>query len=206
MPASEQPPSNSLGIQDYLSLGYLYLLALGMVSESVYYGLLGVPILSYSDVLDVLLSPLTQMERQPQLFIVLLLATATAFAVLTLARRRHAQRSETDAGYREKLGAEGIAANSLKLQRMQFVLPAFVVFSGYLGFAMGAGRSQAARMADGVLRTDHRVVFANDTTARVRIIGSNSGYLFYVKEGATSVAVSPIKETVRTIQRLEEEP
>ena len=67
-PADEPRPAGEYGLQDYLSFGYLYLLLLGIVSESIYYGLLGVSVLSYSDVLDVLLSPLTQLENEPALF------------------------------------------------------------------------------------------------------------------------------------------
>jgi len=45
-------------IQDYLSLGYIYLLLLGICRELIFYGMMDINIFSYSSVLDVMLSPL----------------------------------------------------------------------------------------------------------------------------------------------------
>jgi len=42
-------------IQDYLSLGYLYLLILGIFKDAVFYGYLGVNFINYASVQDILL-------------------------------------------------------------------------------------------------------------------------------------------------------
>ncbi|NJK83951.1 MAG: hypothetical protein HC912_09240 [Saprospiraceae bacterium] len=60
----QQAPTMNISlntVQDYLSIGYLYLLILGILSDSIYYGMLGINILSYSTILDVLLSPIVKL-------------------------------------------------------------------------------------------------------------------------------------------------
>jgi hypothetical protein len=46
-------------IQEALSLGYVYLLILGIIHNAIYYNMLGVNYLEYSSILDVLISPVS---------------------------------------------------------------------------------------------------------------------------------------------------
>jgi hypothetical protein len=198
--------TTDLNIQDYLSLGYLYLLAIGIGSETLYYGLLGVNVLGYSDVLDVLLSPLAQLENEPALFATIFVTSLGMLLNIAYLRKRHARRSATDAAYQERLGAERIAETTRRLAFMQSLAPAIVIFAGYIGYSGGAGVNLAKRMAEGAMRTDHTLTFTDGEQINARLIGSNSGYIFYVPEKGTRVAISPIKETIRRIERLAETP
>ena len=54
---SENKATNRRSIQDYLSLGYVYLVVVGIILDAIFYGILGINIIHYSSVLDVLLSP-----------------------------------------------------------------------------------------------------------------------------------------------------
>jgi uncharacterized membrane protein len=49
----------NLGFQEYLSIGYLYLVILGVVSESIFYKMLGINILYFASLSDILTAPLT---------------------------------------------------------------------------------------------------------------------------------------------------
>ncbi len=55
---SEIKESTQRSIQDYLSLGYLYLVVVGILFDAIFYGILGINIIHYSSILDVLLSPI----------------------------------------------------------------------------------------------------------------------------------------------------
>ncbi len=205
MPLSD---SDSLGasvpfaLQDVVSIGYLYLLAVGLVSDSIYYGFLGITILSYSDVLDVLLSPITYLEREPRFFLVIVGMTIGVTAVIAWQRRRHARKA-TDAAYIERLGGEEKVSHTTRnLRRMQVIIPAIVIFAGYAGYAAGAGKPLAARIADGTLRPDHRLAFANGDTVQARVLGSNSNFIFYLRDGSRRVTISPFKENVAAIEAL----
>ena len=50
---------DKLGLQDYFYIGYLYLIILGIVSDSIFYGIFGVSYLNYTTILDALISPIS---------------------------------------------------------------------------------------------------------------------------------------------------
>ena len=59
-------------IQGIVTLGYIYLILMGILNESLYYNQLGVNILNYSDVLDILISPIAKMTSSTAGFAVFL--------------------------------------------------------------------------------------------------------------------------------------
>lgn len=201
-PAAEPAAVVPFALQDVVSIGYLYLLAVGLVSDSIYYGFLGITILSYSDVLDVLLSPVTYLEREPRFFLVIVAMTIGVTAQIAWQRRRHARRASEPA-YIERLGGEDkVVQTSRNQRRMQVILPAIVIFAGYAGYAAGAARPLAQRLAAGTLTPDHRLAFADGDTVQARVLGSNSNFIFYVRDGSRRVTISPFKENVAAIEAL----
>jgi len=72
--------SSQMNIQDYLSLGYIFLLILGVFHDTIYYKFLGINILEYSSVLDVLISPVSVIAGNLKLAVALI--GAIIFAIL----------------------------------------------------------------------------------------------------------------------------
>jgi hypothetical protein len=59
-------------IQGLLPLGYLYLIILGLLKESILFYQLGVNILKYSSITDILISPIADMASSPILIIIII--------------------------------------------------------------------------------------------------------------------------------------
>ena len=134
-----------------------------------------------------LLSPLTYLEKE---LVFSMLAVVTPIAGVLFVRwqrRRHERRSAEDAAYRERLGADGIESTTRRLVIIQWVMPAFILLSAYTGYALGAGNRLSRGMRAGTLKADHRVTFTDGERADVRVIGNNSGYLFYVRQDSTRI-------------------
>lgn len=60
-------------IQAILPLGYLYLVVLGIIKESVFFYQIGINILNYSSIMDILISPIATFLSHPIIFIVIIL-------------------------------------------------------------------------------------------------------------------------------------
>jgi hypothetical protein len=60
---------NLENLQTYLPLGYLYLVILGIIKESIHFFQLGINILKYSTLMDVLLSPIADLMSHPLIFV-----------------------------------------------------------------------------------------------------------------------------------------
>ena len=72
----QKQKDSKYNLQDYLSLGYVYLLVLGVFNQAIYYKFLNINILEYSSILDVLISPISIITGD------LKIAAALIFAVL----------------------------------------------------------------------------------------------------------------------------
>ncbi len=186
-------PSN---FSDLLPLGYLYLLVLGIVSDSIYYGLLGINIISYSTILDVLLSPVSQITDNYKVLILIILLPAFAYFYMRLIRKWVEKKAEKS--------NKPIFALALSPIQLWLYFTAFVIFSGYVGLGLGKGTKMKERMESGDLLPRHRLTFQDGKSLEVRMVGNNSSYIFYVAKGAKSVTVVPIQDNITKIEMIED--
>ena len=80
-----------------------------------------------------------------------------------------------------------------------------LIFSLYLGIGIGGGMATSERIETNQLRPDHIITFQHEQTLKVKIIGQNSAYLFYVAAGEKQITIASIIQNIKTIQKLNEE-
>jgi hypothetical protein len=183
-------------LQDLLALGYVYLLVLGVVSDSIYYGQVGVTIMRYSTVLDVLLSPIVHLTDNLLFPVVIVLIPVGGWMLIRGLDTWHRRRSD---------GHPVTLPLGLDLGRFWLALSGVVILSAYLGLGMGGGRTTAEAIRSGGFLLDHEIEFADGERKRVRLLGSNSSFAFYLLPDAASVTVAPLQSNIRTLRRLTEE-
>ncbi len=185
-------------MQDYLSFGYLYLLALGIIHDVVYYNFLGVNILSHSDITDVLLSPLASLAEIPQLFLVMLFVAGIIFVadkLVAYLRKRQAQ----------KKPQKNIETPLEAFIRTNFILIAFsiAIFAMYLGLGLGEGMGRAEQLRSGEYTPKHRLYFENADSTDVWILGQNSRYIFCAVPPEKRLSVVPLEGNLKLVKQLE---
>lgn len=191
-PASPRstPPASEL-----LTMGYLYLLVLGIANQSLFYGLLGVNFLAWSDVLDVLISPIALLTGHPGRLTVIVLLVALLYPytkwIRALAHKR-----------RPVGGDERMQKEEAPLLNAWLVYSACVLVFGYIGFAAGGGLELRERLAEGDARVSHRVDFRDGRSFEVELVGKNTGFLFYFVPGDTELSIVPLADNVQRVQRL----
>jgi hypothetical protein len=184
-------------IQDYVAVGYLYLLVLGIASDSLFYGALGINIIRYSTVLDVLLSPVIHLTDQLAFPLVIFGIPLLGLAITRLFVRR--------AGGEVPIQIGGKVRARVTPMTFWVGFSGMVIFSAYLGLGLGGGQAVKQALEQGSLTMDHRLTFQDGSVADVRMVGNNSIYAFYVVEGARVVSVSPIHENIRSIEAIPRE-
>lgn len=180
-------------LSELLPIGYLYLLILGIASQSIFYGFQGINYLAYSDVLDVLISPIAVLTGNLLLFIVMSAIVVLSYPYL-LVIRKIAVRKKPEAL------TKGLLAQPLAVAWLQ-VAGATLLFA-YLGMGFGAGMAVQERLSQADPRLDHRIVFSDGVVEDVELIGKNASYLFFVRLGESTVTVAPVSDNVRTITRI----
>lgn len=179
-------------LPELLPLGYLYLLLLGIASQSIRYGMLDINYLDYSDLLDVLISPVALVTGNPLLLIALLSVSVLLLPYLWFVRwlSRRRQQVKREGGLLER-----------PLIQIWLMACALALLCGFLGHGAGSGRSTAERLSEGRINLDYRLTFSDGQSVDVDLIGKNSGFVFYVLEGQRHVTVSPITANIRSIGR-----
>jgi len=77
-----------------------------------------------------------------------------------------------------------------------------MLFIFFLGTAVGGGPKAARMVKDKAFEANHRIVFNDNETVMVRLLGQNSQFLFYVQPKSDKVIIAPIQGNIRKIEKL----
>lgn len=180
-------------IQKLLPFGYLFLIVMGVLKESVLYYQLGINIIRYSTITDILISPVEDLVSHPLVFAVVILMVMGAYGLPAyLAKQRRDKRwVRKIAGLKD-----GVQMNdeqtAMHFTNMFIKILVFIMLGFFSGIGVGEGASQAKKIKTGDLKLDYSISFGNGKTEPVHLIGSNSTYCFYVTAGSKHIKISPV--------------
>jgi hypothetical protein len=177
------------GFQEYLSAGYFFLLILGVITESVFYRIIGINILQYAGLSDILISPISLITANPFLIIILLLIIGFAYLFMKQILPRMAKRKAADS-------AVPFSDMKLLLLMAQFVLFLFI------GIEIGRGYKLKQIIHEGKTKPDFSITFSEGGEKAVKVIGQNAGYLFYVPDSGKQVIICPIGGNIVQMQKI----
>ena len=104
--------------------------------------------------------------------------------------------------HKEKLD-EAIA--KIKSKKAIITLGLFYVFCLYVGLGIGRGLGTNKKLAEEDLKLSHELFFEDGEQKKVRVLGKNSLYVFYVTKNERKVAIAPIDGNIKVIKQLKEE-
>ncbi len=188
-------------IQEYLSLGYIYLLVLGISSYSIFYGLIGINIISYSSVLDIMLSPVIiftdNIIMLPAVITMSVIGYFYGVLIQRIIQKKFNTTLEEEVKKRDKL----VSILSI-IKKGKIYLPAFVILFIYIGYAVGGGYNVSNRIKSGNLKIDHVITYNDGEKLSVELVGNNSQYVFYIAKGTSDLTVSPVVGNIKKIEKL----
>lgn len=204
----EQPPTtlkHQRSIQDYLSLGYIYLLLLGITTDSIYFGFIGINILEYSTIVDVLLSPIIYLTKSLAFPLVIIITPILSIIVISFLNKKEERKKAKP--LMGKMEAVHWTKNkvSLKPNKLLILFVAVIIFSAYFGYGLGGGKRMQERLQTGDFSMNHHLIFNDGEELDVYLIDHNSLYVFYVTENSRSVTVSPVESNIKKIEKLDKE-
>ena len=203
---NKEKEKSNLVIQDYLSIGYIYLLVLGVVYQTIYYKFLDINILEYSSVLDVLISPVAIITENLWLSIVLVIALLLTYLYKIFLPRYYkflGKKQKYKSG-KNKLKLDkalrGVESNAFK-----YVMSGIMIFSVFIGMGIGRGAKTKKRINKDEIKHTHKLIFEDNKTEKIKMLGKNSLYVFYVTKGKGEVSISPIEGNIKAIKKLRKE-
>jgi len=187
----------------YLPLGYLYLVVLGIFKEGITFYQIGVNIMSYTSIMDVLLSPVAALTSHP----LVLGATIVFVAYLYFSPVFMIRKIKKD-WVPKLMGSKIPYAELTEEDKKTIALNYFIkmLAFGCFGFFTGIGFSQGYSFAKDIkndkLKYKHRISFSSGKTEDVSLLESNSTYYFYVSKGNKNVKITPVS-SINTIEMID---
>lgn len=197
---------SKIEIQDYLSIGYVILLILGVFHQTIYYKFLGVNILEYSSVLDVLISPISVIAGNLIMGVAIIFAVIVAIIYGKFLPKYHknlAKKPKYQSGKnKEKIDKIIAQFESSNFSLFMMIL---MVFSVFIGLGVGSGVKIKKLINKEELELTHEILFEDGTKQKIKKIGKNSLYVFYVTKAKDEVSISPIDGNIKVIKKLKKE-
>ncbi len=175
-----------------LQFRYLSLVLLGLVGECVFYNQIGVNILRYSSLIDILISPIATLTSSPiRLFILLFIIGIIMLGVWFLHHFRTKKWAQNIAGLKtiENLDESELNNhfNSLFLTYLSLVM-----ISYFLGLALAFGDIVSTRIKKNEAQYNTKIVFNSGESEQVYLLHTNSMYNIYFSKGNKNVKIAPI--------------
>ncbi|WP_427873833.1 hypothetical protein [Flavobacterium sp. MMS24-S5] len=189
-------------LEKLLPFGYLFLIVMGILKDSIYYYQFGINILRYSTIMDVLISPIAEFTSNPIILGAIIILFLVHFYLPSfLAKnkdlafvKRSFELKSTDALSPEETKSyyNGIAIKSLILFLLSF----------FLGYGMAGGYFTKKKLKENKLDYSYQMDFNEGESKNVFVIGNNSLYYFYFVKGDKKVKITPLA-SIKNIELVE---
>jgi hypothetical protein len=179
-------------IQKLLPLGYIYLVILGILKESIFYYQLGINILKYSTIMDILISPIAEFTSNPITlgFIVSLFVFHYYLPKIFLKYRNN----KTFQKLSELKSTEKLSEEETKNYYMfaSFKMFAVILLSFFIGTGVAGGYSTIHSIRKNKVDYNYTLNYNSGESEQIYLISTNSIYYFYVQKGNKSIKIAPI--------------
>lgn len=192
-------------VQEMLSLAYLYLLALGIISDAVYYAILGVSYLNFTTILDALISPLSLVTNNYLITITLVVMFGLLYLHITRFTPYLFNKFKTKKWYQKVTNIEKAEKKMAKLQEKDTLIQSLLIFFFimFISLRLGMGIGTKLRITgDRELNPNYELVYTDNTSEKVRKIGQNSVYFFFVRSEEKVVVAMPILDNIKEIKKI----
>lgn len=189
-------------LEKLLPFGYLFLILMGILKDSIYYYQFGINILRYSTIMDVLISPIAEFTSNPVILCAIIILFIFHFYLPKLLvkyknkaffKRTYELKSTDDLSEDEtKNYYNGIAIKSLVMFLLSF----------FLGYGFAGGYFGKQKLKNNTLRYDYRLDFNEGESKDVFLIGNNSLYYFYLSKGDKILKITPLS-SIKNIELIE---
>jgi hypothetical protein len=181
-------------IQDYITLGYLYLVILGVVNIVIYYTGFNINIFDYIAITDILLAPINMLflnykETAVIIIVIWIISYLLKFVFLGINKLT------------EKIADE--FSKPLKKIVYQPMIVFIILFSyKFLVLSMDMAHRVSSKVKNKTYKLDTTLTFVDNTKKDVCVIATTSMYLFYVEKGEDVVTIVPIVGNVRAVKEI----
>lgn len=179
--------------QHLLPVAYLYLIILGLIKETLTFYPLGINILKYATIMDVLISPIADIFSHYLIFITIFIISVIAFSLPQLMVKNFSAKW-VNAYLGRKKNQPRLTLEEVKDKSIWFPVRflAFMFLSFFVGFGWANGMKEKRNIKSGNLKYKHTLYFTDNQSQQVHLIDVNNAYYFYVEKDSKKIKISPV--------------
>lgn len=180
-------------LQKIIPFGYLFLVILGIIKESVFYNQIGINILKYSSIMDILISPIADLTSHPIVLISFISFILLLYLVIFILSKNY-----NNEWVRKLIGSKKslseLTEDEVKIYfgNIFMIMFAIGLISFFLGIGIGNGIKVSKKIKNGNLKYEYLITYNSDETKEIYLIGSNSVNYFYVTKENNNVKITPV--------------
>jgi len=180
-------------IEHLLPLGYLFLIVMGILKESVFFYQIGINILTYSSLMDILISPIATLTSNPVILTVIIFVFIFHYYLPQIIYK-----NENSEWVKKSFELHKIEKDLSEEDRKQHyvtitvkILATFLL-SIFLGYGLAGGYFTSKKIKSNKLDYDYKLNYNSGESENVFIINSNTEYYFYVAKGNQTIKIAPV--------------
>ena len=180
-------------IQNLLPLGYLYLVVMGILKESIMFYQIGIPILKYSSIMDILISPIATMTSH-YIIIIFMVVLFGFFISLPHILMKYSTKKWIQKAFKLDAAKNALEPEERKNYFIYLSIKqlAVMLLSFFLGFGYADGDITHKRIISNTIKINCIIHFNSGENEEVSLINTNSAYYFYVSKNNSNVKIAPI--------------
>ncbi|MFD0942121.1 hypothetical protein [Pedobacter boryungensis] len=180
-------------LQKLIPFGYLFLVVMGILKESVTFYQLGINILKYSTIMDVLISPIATLTTHPITFFTIVSIFVSCYYLPSILYKYDHKKWVKKMF---ELKHTKIDLPEVEIKKYYFLVSikslAVGLLSVYLGYGLAEGFFVSKRIKNGDLKYDYLLNYTSGESEQISLIGSNSVYYFYLSKGNKDIKIAPV--------------
>lgn len=152
--------------------------------------MLGINILKYSTIMDILISPIATMTSHPIVLIgiVVFVLLMIGYAMLL---KKYKHKAWVQKSLKLEPGQSKVEVDNLfRDHAINFI--AFGLLSFFLGVGIGNGTIVAEKIKKGQIEYENKLNYNSGESEEVYLINTNSVYYFYLAKGSKTVKIAPL--------------
>lgn len=183
-----------LSIQDYITLGYLYLVILGIINIVIYYSSFEINIFDYISITDILLAPVNMLFLSYEFTAMVIIAVG----ILSYLSKFLA------IGVKYILEKWAIKFNKPSISVAFSPVLVFILLFSYVFLVLSVDMAESVkqRVDTKTFKSNTILTLSDNSQKNVKVIATTSMYLFYVELGENIVNIMPIGGNVKSIKKI----
>ncbi|MBB2143893.1 hypothetical protein GM921_00215 [Pedobacter sp. LMG 31464] len=180
-------------LQKLIPFGYLFLVVMGILKESVLFYQLGINILKYSTIMDILISPIATLTTHPITFLTTASVFVTCYYLPSILYKY-----DHNKWVRKifELKQTKIDLPEIEIKKYYFAISikslAIGLLSIYLGYGSAEGFFISKKIKTDQLKYDYTLNYNSGETEQIFLVSTNSVYYFYLAKGNKAIKIAPI--------------